>query len=386
MNLTVINRHRVMRSILILVLMFYMSVQAQEIVTENGIRYIENSHSIQGGSSGIELKYIRTYGGLDAEDESEILYYPRDLVVDKDNNLYIMDIKGPHVVTYNKNGQFVRKFGRKGQGPGEFGAPRGLGIDSLGQLYVSEWLARFVNVFSPTGQNIMRLYPDATLDFPDFEVMRSGNLICGTKEFPNYLLEGEIHKEPVMEIYSQAGDCLKRFGELVHFKDISMTKTGNSVFFVLDKHDNIYVTYRFQNRIEKYLSDGTHIMTISRKLNYKISLKAKIKLRIRKNGIVYGYGNPIMNVVSCGIAVDKKNRIWVMTFSRQPEYEKFCEVADDQCNYANLEVYQSDGVLIRKIALEDNFEPNNHCVFIHGDRLFLLNSNDVSVKEYRIIN
>ena len=92
-----------------------------------------------------------------------------------------------------------------------------------------------------------------------------------------------------------------------------------------------------------------------------------------------------MNIVSCGISVDKKDRIWVMTFSRQPNYERFMLIADGEKDYIKIEIYNNEGVLIHEIPIEDDISPFNG-LYINGNRLFIINNNDVSVKEYIILN
>ncbi|MCK5148597.1 6-bladed beta-propeller [bacterium] len=386
MNFTVINGHRLMQPVLLLIVMLCALVQAQEIVTENGIRYIKNKHSIQGASSDIELKYIRTYGGLDAEDESEILYYPYDIAIDSLGSLYILDIKGPCVAVYDDNGNAIRKIGRKGEGPGEFAIPKGLDIGVDNNLYVSEWKARFIHVLTLKGDYIRKFRPEISLDFPGFKFISNGDIVCGTKEFFNFVGDTALHREPVFSCYSSTGLLKRQFGEIIQFKDRSMTKTGNAVFYTIDEHDNIYAAFRFQNRIEKYDSLGCLQMKITRRIRYKMPYDVELCREHDSDGYIMSISLPILNVVSCGIGVDTKGRIWVMTLSRQPAYQKFCSVEDGEVDYLKLEIYSSDGVLTQEIAINDDLNPAESCLYIFGDKLFMLNSNETAVHEYLIVN
>ena len=163
-----------------------------------------------------------------------------------------------------------------------------------------------------------------------------------------------------------------------------MTKTGNAVFYALDGHDNIYVTYRFQNRIEKYDALGKLLLRITRKVPYNVTTKIKLGREYNEDGGVQGVFLPKIPVVSCGIAVDGQGRIWVLTFSRQPKYNKGLEVADKQHDYVKLEVFSDKGLLVEDIPMKEAFDPSVSCLFILGDRLFLLNLNQIAVIEYAI--
>ncbi|TDN39171.1 T9SS type A sorting domain-containing protein [Hymenobacter sp. UV11] len=82
-------------------------------------------------------------------------YWPTDLAVDPDGNLYVLDY-WDGVRKYNPNGKLLQVIGAdgrgKGPGPGEFDAPRGVVLDYRGNIYVSDGAGSRVQKFSPTGQ------------------------------------------------------------------------------------------------------------------------------------------------------------------------------------------------------------------------------------------
>lgn len=57
-----------------------------------------------------------------------ILAYIRSMQVDDEGNIYILDSKDLKVKVFNADGTYLRKFGTKGQGPGEFEGPLDLFI------------------------------------------------------------------------------------------------------------------------------------------------------------------------------------------------------------------------------------------------------------------
>ncbi|MCK5148600.1 NHL repeat-containing protein [bacterium] len=356
---------------------------AQSVQLRDRTRYVENKKIMN--DICLTLSEIKIYGGMEPANNEEIFCYPFDMAFDNDGNRYILDHKGPYVLVYNKSGDFLYRFGKKGQGPGELSFPWGISIDIENNVYITEWYGGQVLVLSNKGKYIKRIHPKVPCDMPGIKVMNDGKLLGGLSPFPDFIPEeNPPFSEPVLVVCSPNGDRLRQFGSLKHFKYKAMTKSGNAVFYTVDADDNIFVTYRFQNRIEKYNANGKLLLHIKRKLNFKEPFKVNQDITYNKNGGVQGSGLPIMNVVSCGIAVDSQNRIWVLTMSRQPQYERFCEVAENEHDYAKLEVFDSDGIMLAEIPVKENIEPYVSCLYINDDHLFILNANTVSVTEYLV--
>jgi len=64
------------------------------------------------------------------------LYLPTDLKVDKDGNIYILDMAGKFVKKFDAKGKQLEKYGRKGRGPGEFQSPFRIDVSETGKLIV----------------------------------------------------------------------------------------------------------------------------------------------------------------------------------------------------------------------------------------------------------
>ena len=53
--------------------------------------------------------------------------------------IYVSDGGNHRVSVFTSDGQFVRSFGSKGSGTGQFSSPHGLAFDSSGHLYVCDY-------------------------------------------------------------------------------------------------------------------------------------------------------------------------------------------------------------------------------------------------------
>ncbi len=56
------------------------------------------------------------------------------------------------IVKFSKNGTFIRAWGKKGSGPGEFDAPHSLAMDSRGRLFVADRGNSRIQIFDQDGK------------------------------------------------------------------------------------------------------------------------------------------------------------------------------------------------------------------------------------------
>jgi DNA-binding beta-propeller fold protein YncE len=76
---------------------------------------------------------------------------PTNVAVDKDGNLYVTDTMNDRVEEFDADGQFIRTFGKNGDGPGEFSRPKGIAVDCDGHVWVADAMMNRVQIFTPEG-------------------------------------------------------------------------------------------------------------------------------------------------------------------------------------------------------------------------------------------
>lgn len=81
------------------------------------------------------------------------LYFPTNVAVDRRNgNVYVADTQNFRVQVFDKDGKFMKVFGKLGDSPGSFSRPRGVGVDSDGNIYVADAAFDNFQVFDEKGQ------------------------------------------------------------------------------------------------------------------------------------------------------------------------------------------------------------------------------------------
>jgi sugar lactone lactonase YvrE len=105
------------------------------------------------------LKLERYFAELKSPDDDRTgaLTNPNSIAIDPDGLLYITDAIVPRVFVYDTDGNFVRVWGNRGDGPGMFGRPKGIAIDRDGHVYVGDAQLNRLQVFAPEGKPLLQV-------------------------------------------------------------------------------------------------------------------------------------------------------------------------------------------------------------------------------------
>jgi hypothetical protein len=379
-------------SILFLVIIFVAAfASAQKIETVNGVRIVHNE---KGGTWGnnpeVRIELVRTIGGLDA-DENLSFRAPYDIVRDSAGNLYILDTGNNRIQKLDPQGIFIKTIGRQGQGPGEFQGAFSLDIDEQDNLFVFEPRNMRIQVLSSEGRPLSMVKFD-TISMGQIRRLKPGFIIKGGSISLGAAMERPRKLPRLLEIVDRNGRTKTAFGEAKDYKDVNVNSHANRFNFDTDKEKNICASFWYQNRIEKYTSDGILLWRADRVLNYGTDVIDKGFIERSEQGT--SIQAPTMNMVSLGIAADGKGRIWVNTFRRQMSLEEqgarvsargitraVAEPRIEKMDVFKLEIFSPDGVLLGEIPLNHQA----HGIRIFGDNLFIWERNNTTYYRYKII-
>jgi hypothetical protein len=78
---------------------------------------------------------------------------PTDMAISRSGDVFVSDGYGnARIVHFDKQGKFVKQWGKMGTGPGEFSFPHGIVMDSQGRLYVADRSNNRIQVFDQSGK------------------------------------------------------------------------------------------------------------------------------------------------------------------------------------------------------------------------------------------
>ena len=181
---------------------------------------------------------------------------PHDLEFDKDNKyLYAADRDGNRIQVFDQNGTFLFKFGQKGQGDGQFLVPYGLDVDVRGHVWVADRGNHRIQQFDGKGNFISKFgnldgHPSSEpgkFDNPRFvEVDKALKYVYVADSKNNRIEQFDINGN-LVRIIGKSGD---KPGEFNLPTTIEMDSKGN-----------FFVTERGNERIQKFDSNWKPLLS-----------------------------------------------------------------------------------------------------------------------------
>lgn len=380
-------------------------LRAQKVETVNGLRLVHNKgKGLWGKKPALSLEPLRNFGDIDSTDPDRAFYMPAAIAVDAGGNVYVLDTGNNRIQKFSADGKFLASIGRFGQGPGEFNYPSWLDIDSAGNLYVTDPFNERVQVLKPDGSDLRTIkFSGGRLG--NIFVRTDGRMIMGQATVSFRFLSPDEKKPAelprLVKVLDIDGRQVSEFGEMVDMKDELLTSTINQFLLTVDDRDNVYLAFPYQNRIEKYSPEGRLVWRADRELPYSLEVLDKGSIERREGGV--SIRSPRINRSAEAIAVDGRGRVWVATLTRQLKKEEQVGIAVTLSQSASggrqvgfkpqgdtdlretdaykLEIFDPEGALLGEIPLKQFVDG----IFIHGDRLFLLDRmRGASVREFRL--
>jgi hypothetical protein len=131
-------------------------------------------------------------------DDDAIFSRPVSLSHDRDA-VYVIDAEEHEIRVFSKTGTFIRAFGRKGQGPGEYDSPADLDI-SGDRIYVTDRFNKRVQVLDKKGGYLGGFRVPFTPD--QICVLSGGRIVL------SHLPLGVEGPEPMVHGFSEKGDLM----------------------------------------------------------------------------------------------------------------------------------------------------------------------------------
>lgn len=122
-----------------------------------------------------------------------------------DGTIYVVDPANYRVAIFDTEGAFMRSFGQKGQGPGEFQQPRVVDIDKDGNIVVLDTGSKRMNLYKPSGEFLR----DVPLNTAIQEIFDLALLDDGSAAFTGVRLDANFQVSYVTALYDPHMQDLK---------------------------------------------------------------------------------------------------------------------------------------------------------------------------------
>ena len=339
----------------------------------NGVTIVKNPKEPMYGEDVFRLEEDLT---LEKKEGSEEYLFERvrNIDIDKNDNIYILDDKAVRIRIFDKNGELIRTFGSKGQGPGEMQMPINVQITSKNEVIVHDYMAQRLSFFSLDGKYLRQKSTAKTrnLSIP-IRMDSQGNLIgfaafapppIGGKELIIYDSNLELLKIVTKEERGTRG--LFDIGKSSLYCDVSpsdnivwgdskeyvlqiLNQGGDLIKRIIKEHNPIEITAEDKERYEK---------------QYAEPVKRGMRINFRSHFPAFSE-----------ISVDDEERIFVKTYERVEGKE----------DLFYFDVFESGGKYIAKVPIKPSL---NRDFVWKRNKLYTLEEDDEGyhiVKRYKVI-
>jgi len=177
------------------------------------------------------------------------LYKPYSLVIDKDGNVYVLDVGNSCIVKYDKDGRFIKSWGSKGQGPGELGVSPSsiIRFDKNENLAVMErQFNQRITFFDKDGKYLRSFRTEKPADSISFD----------SKNNVYISVSGNTNNDNLIIVYDSNGNLINKFSKV--FIE-GWGEDYHISFLVHDNNDNLYQIFPCIPYIRKYDSKNNLI-------------------------------------------------------------------------------------------------------------------------------
>jgi hypothetical protein len=357
------------------------SLYSTEII--DSVKHIHNFAPQFENAPKAELELLGKIGKLEAEKEVDLLYDPIDVARLPNGDILILERDGCTMKRYNKNHEYLSSFGQRGQGPGDFLYPFRLKLNEE-KLYVAD---SRISIFSLEGEYEGSFKPPGIHVFGSIgaQYKTSGMTVLPDSQviLPSHPSEWmKSGESKLLSIYDKTGTLIRAFGAVKLYDNPLLTVNANIVYFDKDNHHHIYTAFAYQNKICKYSPEGEMIFSSDRPLSFEVKNTTRVET-FKSGNMEQKFETPSVSSVTKGIGIDRKNRVWVLTYLKQPNRSLTFDEGENLTKCYEFDVFDSNGILLFKVPFP-NVQVDN--LSIYNDRIYLIdNQHESCVYEYKIV-
>jgi len=245
---------------------------------------------------------------------------PEGVGVDKEGHIWVADAHLNKIEEFSAGGDYIRAFGSKGSGNGQFNEPVAVAFDSKGNMWVADTQNHRIQEFNSNCEYIRQT--------------GTNGKGAGQFERPVGIAFDASHNIWVTDTYANRIEKFNENGE--YLAQVSEPGAGNGQLLnpygiAFDSLGNAWVADTYNNRLEEFNSAGTYVKQISgetRKFHKPLAVAVGASnhlwvtsqtnsVELESSGTelreVHAHGTG--ETASLGIAVDAGSHVWI---AREP--------------------------------------------------------------------
>ena len=308
---------------------------------EDGVKVIRNPKKPMYSKSIFHLEEDLSIGET-AGKEEYMFSRISGISVDREERIYVLDYSEANIKVFNKNGDYLKTIGRKGQGPGEMTSPFSICITKKNEIVVQDLNNHQISFFSLEGR-YLKAISTAEVIIVGSVIDTRGNIIgiTSTTGPDTQIVELKKFNSELDYLYSFCSFSLPRRGP-------AYNPFNPEICWALTVDDEVVCGYSENYELKVFSSDGKLIRIIRKDYEpvritpdetdrIKKTLPGPMRLDIPKNHSAYQ-----------DLTIDEEGRCYVRSWEKNPGTKEYY-----------LDIFDSEGIYIAKVPIEVNLNRNS---------------------------
>jgi len=226
--------------------------------------------------------FFEKLGSLKLDEASGDFFRVPKYSTDKEGNFIVTDFASHHVQIFNRDGEFINKYGRPGQGPGDFERPNQTIRLENGNLLTVESNGKLTE-FSSDAEKLIKVYNSTVLPATQLIELKTGEVLIGGRK----IIDGETY---YLHLFNLGSGTIKKSFLNVNleygyyqgpismiFEMVSVDTYGDKIAAVLAPFSELYYYDSSGNFIEKIqlhlenfssIKKSDRMLSVEERLNY----------------------------------------------------------------------------------------------------------------------
>lgn len=264
------------------------------------------------------------------EDDGPAAYVFGSIVsfdIDEAGNIYLLDMLSHKVSVFSHSGQWIRSFGRRGRGPGEFERPYRIKLSRNSVYVYDQGLGRLVRFTRDGRPKASALLPFNSSGQPSLAIDNAEHLYFTATPADSFPKRG-----PVIYAFDPRLNVVRSFGRVAINDSVAWRYLGSGPIEI-NKDGNLWFVPIGEYRIRKFDRSGRLLANITRDHNFVFSMSGFERITGDMGGratVSFDTNRPLILQINR----DAKGQMWVFVRDT-PRKRTVIDVYDDAGKYVH---------------------------------------------------